>query len=84
MILDEAVAWTELLEVVEAVSQPIRVSVDYVTTYRGEPVDSGQKSVTLTLTYRSASGTLRSEQVDEQVGRVVEALKEKLSASLRA
>jgi phenylalanyl-tRNA synthetase beta chain len=57
--------------------------LDYLTTYRGKPVPDGRKSVTVTLTYRWGDGTLRSEQVDQQVAEVVEAAKEKLSARLR-
>jgi phenylalanyl-tRNA synthetase beta chain len=58
-------------------------SVEYVTTYRGKPLDAGQKSVTVTLVFRSASGTLTSEAVESSVQRVVESAKEKLNATLR-
>ena len=84
LIVDDAVTWRQLAETVEAVDQPLRVAVDYVTTYRGKPVAKGQKSVTATLTYRSPDGTLRGEQVDEQIDAVIQAAKTHLSAELRA
>lgn len=83
VIVPEGTTWREITEAIASVPQPMRVAVDYVTTYRGKPVPPGSKSVTATLTYRSEEGTLRSEQVDEQVAQVVAALAETLSAELR-
>ena len=83
LIVDDATTWRRLSEIVLAVDQPMRQSLDYVTTYRGKPIPAGKKSVTLQLTYRSSEGTLRSEQVDEQVAQVVAAAGEKLGAELR-
>ena len=83
VIVDEAVTWRQLAETIAAVDQPMRVDLDYVTTYRGKPIDAGRKSVTVTLTYRWNEGTLRSEQVDEQVAQIVAALKQLLGAQLR-
>jgi phenylalanyl-tRNA synthetase beta subunit len=40
--------------------------------------------VTVTLVFRSPAQTLTGEQVDATVGRVVEAVKTNLGASLRA
>ncbi len=84
VIVDESVTWRQLSEAIAAVAQPMRVALDYVTTYRGKPIPDGRKSVTATLTYRWNEGTLRSEQVDEQVSQVVAALKQSLGAELRA
>lgn len=84
VVVDEDVTWQRLSDAIAAVPQPMRVAVDYVTTYRGKPIAAGRKSVTVTLTYRAAEGTLRSEQVDQQVAEVVEALHRGLAAELRA
>jgi phenylalanyl-tRNA synthetase beta chain len=84
VIVDEPVTWRELAAAVESVSQPLRASVEYVTTYRGPQAGEGRKSVTLTLVYRSVEQTLRGEQVDEQVAEVSAALREKLGAGFRA
>ena len=76
--------WSRLQEVIDAVKQPLRSAVEYVTTYRGKPIPAGKQSVTVRLTYRSEEGTLRTEQVDEQVKQVVDAMKKQLAAELRA
>jgi len=83
LIVEESVTWKQLVEAIESVEQPARVALDYVTTYRGKPVPKGKKSVTASLTYRSPDGTLRGEQVDEQVEAVVRAAGKALKAELR-
>jgi phenylalanyl-tRNA synthetase beta chain len=83
VVVHEDVAWAQLRGAIEEASQPLRAGLDYVTTYRGKPVPDGRKSVTVSLTYRSDTGTLRSEQVDQQVQEVLEVLEKKLQAQLR-
>jgi len=46
-------------------------------------VDQGKKSVTITLVFRSSETTLTSEQVEDQVQRVVAAAQGELGAMLR-
>lgn len=83
LIVDEKVKWSQLADAIAAVEQPMRVAVEYVTTFRGKPIRAGRKSVTVTLVYRSAEGTLRSQEVDTQVAEVVAALVKEFSAELR-
>ncbi|MBS3821341.1 MAG: phenylalanine--tRNA ligase subunit beta [Planctomycetes bacterium] len=84
VVVDESVTWGRLAETIAAVDQPMRADMEYVTTYRGKQLGKGRKSMTVTLEYRSPEGTLRGEDVDEQVAEVVAALKDNLSAELRA
>ncbi|MGC9453935.1 MAG: phenylalanine--tRNA ligase subunit beta [Phycisphaerae bacterium] len=83
LILDEEVTYQQLRDAVEAVDQPLRVGMDYVTTYRGKPIPDGRKSVTVRLEYRSDEGTLRREQVDERVDELLSVLSKELGAELR-
>ena len=82
-IVDERVKWFQLAEAIGSIDQPQRASAEYVTTYRGEPIDPGKKSITVTLVYRSDESTLRGETVDQYVTDVVSALSAKFSAQLR-
>jgi phenylalanyl-tRNA synthetase beta chain len=84
LVVDETTSWSGIAEAIAAVAQPLRVGCEYVTTYRGKPIDADKKSVTVTLEYRSPESTLRSEEVDGQVAEVVSALAERLGAHLRA
>ena len=83
VVVDAATSWSKIVSAIEGVEQPRREAVEYVGIYRGKQVPAGRKSVTLTLTYRSPEGTLRSEAVDELVGAVVSALSARVGASLR-
>jgi phenylalanyl-tRNA synthetase beta chain len=83
VIVAEPVRWSRLRGVIEGVDQPLLAGLEYVTSYRGKPIPDGAKSVTVTLTYRSDTGTLRAQQVDEQVQQVLAALQQGLGATLR-
>jgi len=84
IVVDDAVAWRQIAAGIAAVDQPLRVGVEYVTTYTGKPIPRGRKSVTVRLTYRAADRTLRSDEVDQLTRDVVNALGEGLRAKLRA
>jgi phenylalanyl-tRNA synthetase beta chain len=84
IIVDESATWRQIREAIESVDQPLRTGLDYVMTYRGKQIPKGRKSVTVRLVYRSETGTLRGEDVDEEVRGVVSALGTQLSAELRA
>ncbi|HLL90021.1 MAG TPA: phenylalanine--tRNA ligase subunit beta [Tepidisphaeraceae bacterium] len=57
--------------------------VEYVTTYKGKPLEKGTKSVTIALVFRSPTTTLTGEQVEAGVAKVVAVAKAKLGAALR-
>ncbi|MCC7406553.1 MAG: phenylalanine--tRNA ligase subunit beta [Phycisphaeraceae bacterium] len=84
VIVEETVTWQAIEGVVVGLGVTWLESVGFVGVYRGKPIESGRKSVTLRMVFRDPNGTLRHEQVDEQVRRVVEALGAKVGASLRA
>ncbi len=84
LIVDDSLTWAQVEATLASVAQPARVSAEYVTTYRGKPIPDGRKSVTVSLTYRSSEGTLRSEQVDGFVTEIVAAMKKIHNAELRA
>jgi phenylalanyl-tRNA synthetase beta chain len=84
IIVDEQVTWQQLSQAIAGIVQPLRQSLTYVTTYRGKPVPSGRKSVTVALEYRAADRTLRREEVDSQVEEIIAAVREDFSAELRA
>ncbi len=83
IIVDEPITWKQLSETITSIDQPLRQSMDYVTTYRGKPVPAGRKSVTVALEYRAADRTLRGEEVDAQVEDILAELRKVFSAKLR-
>jgi phenylalanyl-tRNA synthetase beta chain len=83
LVVSEATRYQQMESIVHEVKPEGLEAIDYVTTYRGKPLEAGTKSVTITLVFRSATATLTSEAVESSVQRVVEAAKEKLGAVLR-
>ena len=83
LVVDETVRWAQVEGLVWSLKPALLESLEFVTTYRGKPIPSGKKSVTLRMVFRDAQSTLRHEQVDPQVATVVEAMKTQLGAELR-
>ena len=84
LLVPEAIRYEQIEGVVRELKLDALEAVDFVTTYRGKPLDAGSKSVTFTLAFRKPDGTLTSAEVDERVARVVESAGTKLGSSLRA
>jgi phenylalanyl-tRNA synthetase beta chain len=57
--------------------------VRFVGVYRGEQTGKGRQSVTFRMRFRAHDRTLRHEEVDPQVERVVGAAGRELGAQLR-
>jgi phenylalanyl-tRNA synthetase beta chain len=83
LVVSESTRYEQLASVVAEVKPQGLEALDYVTTYRGKPLEAGVKSVTVTLVFRSPVATLTSEAVEASVQKVVDAAKEKLGAVLR-
>lgn len=82
--LAESVPYQKIESLVREVKPELLENLEYVTTYRGKPLAKGQKSVTVTLVFRSPTETLTGEAVEASVQRVIEAAKRDLNATLRA
>jgi phenylalanyl-tRNA synthetase beta chain len=84
LVVPESTRYERLESLIRAQKPELMEDLEYVTTYRGKPLEKGQKSVTVTLVFRSPTGTLTGEQVDATVQRVVDAAKAEVGATLRA
>ena len=82
-ILPESTRYEALESTVREAKPEHLEDLRYVTTYRGKQIDKGHKSITITLVFRSPTGTLTGEQVEASVNRVVDAARQKLGATLR-
>ena len=57
--------------------------LEFVTTYRGKPLEKNTKSITITLIFRSPVTTLTSDQVESAVQKAIAAAQQNLGATLR-
>jgi phenylalanyl-tRNA synthetase beta chain len=83
LVLDEGVAYEQIERTLRDAAPANLEEIEYVTTFRGKPLEAGKKSVSVTLVFRAASGTLTGEQVESAVAVAFAAAAEKLGATLR-
>ncbi|HOX08217.1 MAG TPA: phenylalanine--tRNA ligase subunit beta [Planctomycetota bacterium] len=84
LVLDESASWSTVAAAVAAVPCPLRESIEFMSVYRGQPLEAGKKSLAFSVTYRSAERTLTDEEVNALHAELVKALTGKLGATLRA
>ncbi|MFO0859983.1 MAG: phenylalanine--tRNA ligase subunit beta [Phycisphaerales bacterium] len=86
-VVAENVSWEQISDLVRAVrstSEGKRIeSFRFVGTYRGKQLGEGKKSVTLRVVFRDAAKTLRHEEVDPEVGVLMNRLKSDVHAEFR-
>jgi phenylalanyl-tRNA synthetase beta chain len=82
-VLDDAVTWTELENIVRGAAGPHLEAVQFVEQYRGQHIPAGKKSYVLTISYRAADRTLTGEEVDAAQQRVIAACRSQCGAELR-
>ena len=83
LVVDEAVPWAEIEREIGRIDPAGLETLEFVGVYRGKPIEAGKKSVTLRLTFRDPSRTLRHEEVDPAVEAVVAGLGVAVKAGLR-
>jgi phenylalanyl-tRNA synthetase beta chain len=84
LIVPENLRFEKIDALIRGLSLEFLESIDFVTTYRGKPLEAGSKSVTIALVFRSPTSTLTSEQVEGSVQKGIEAAKREIGAVLRS
>ena len=84
IVIDEAVTWAEIEAAVTSANIEEMRDVKFIDIYRGKGVDKGKKSLTLSITFRKADGTLTHEEAEKFQENVLAILKDKFDAELRA
>lgn len=84
MVVPEPTTHEAVLQVIKQAKPANLESVDLFDVFRGKNVSAGQKSMAYALTYRSSERTLTDAEVNAAHERVVEQLKQKLNATVRA
>ncbi len=85
LIVDEALQWQSLRQTIDASAGPLCVDVVFREIYRDAQRDgANKKRMLLSLILQSPRETLKSEQADEVVAKVLSACREQHSAQLLA
>ncbi len=83
VVVAESTPWRAIADAIDQTTPELLESIEFVDTYRGKQVGPGRKSVTFRMRFRDPQRTLRHEEVDPQVDRVVAQLQGDLDAELR-
>lgn len=83
LVVPEEFAAGDLLAAVLGQKQKYVESTQLFDVYRGEPLSPGEKSVSLSITYRSPNATLDDASVDKIHNKIVQALLQQFNARFR-
>ena len=83
ILVPEATSHDAVLQVVKQAKPANLESVELFDVFRGKNVPDGQKSLAYAFTYRSAEKTLTDAEVNASHGKIIEAFKAQLQATVR-
>ncbi len=83
MVVDLSVPAGELLSAVRKSAGPLAESVSIFDLYAGKQIEKGKKSIAISVTYRSRSGSLSSDEVDAAQANVIKMVKRQFNAEIR-
>jgi phenylalanyl-tRNA synthetase beta chain len=83
LVVPESTPYEQIERLIRSLALPNLEDLEFITTYRGKPLDKGVKSITITLIFRSPTTTLTSEQVESAVQKAIAAAQKDLNATLR-
>ena len=84
LIVADSVRWSDIVTAIDAHGPKELEGVKYREIYRGKGVPKGKKSITLSLRFRDADGTLKHDTVDAYQKPIVDGLAEDVKAELRS
>ena len=83
VVLDKAVSYAQVQEVLQKTALPVQLHFDLIDLYEGEHVAQGKKSITFTLAFSAPERTLKDNETDAAFQTLVQALHNSLGAELR-
>jgi len=82
VVIDERSEFADIGKLIASQGELIE-SVDVVDVYRGQGIDKGKKSITLSIVLRARDKTLESGEADEVMKKIQDVLKDRLGAVVR-
>ncbi len=83
LVVNEDVVWADIASAVNKQAPAELEEIQFVDIFRGKGIEKGKKSVTLSLVFRDADGTLTHEAVDGFEQQIVAELASSVGAVLR-
>jgi phenylalanyl-tRNA synthetase beta chain len=83
ILVDKERKIQDILEVISTTSS-LTTDIKVIDIYKGKQVPEDKKSITFRLKFQSEKRTLKDEEADKEVSKILDDLKEKFSVSLRS
>jgi phenylalanyl-tRNA synthetase beta chain len=83
LLVDQAVASSEIYDLILKTSAPLIQRVDLYDYFAGKKIEKGKKSLTFSLAFQSQEKTLTDEEVNPVFEKIVQTLSDELGARLR-
>ena len=83
LLLPDDVSYDQVRNCVAGVAGPLLEKVTVFDVYQGENLKEGYKSLAIGLIFNNVSSTLKDEDVDPQIEKIVSDLQQRLGAQLR-
>jgi phenylalanyl-tRNA synthetase beta chain len=84
IVVDQTCNWEQVEKTIWEVSDNLLTAIELFDLYRGKQIKQDEKSFAFTLTYQSDKRTLTEKDIDSAISKVLENLKSKINANLRA
>lgn len=79
VIVDNDIKWSDISSTIEGKVKEL----EFIEEYKGEQIPEGKKSITFRFKIGNEDSTLTSEQINEEMNRIVKLLNKKCNAYLR-
>lgn len=83
IVVDEDVTAQRVQQTIVAATGQYLANLELFDVYRGKGIESGRKSLALSLTLQDSAATLTDNKIEKVIEQVVQQLKQQLNASLR-
>ena len=79
LIVDENITWENIISIIKSKVK----SYEFIEEYRGEPIPEGKKSITLRIKLGNGKDTMTSDEINNQVEKLVKSLNALYGATIR-
>ena len=83
IIVDEEVTWASIEKCIVATNVSYLTGINFFDIYRGKQIPSGKKGIAFNLCFQAQDRTLKSEEADIALQKILNALQETLGGELR-
>ena len=84
IVVDTNVTAQELVDTIKKAGKKTLTDVKIFDVYQGENIESGKKSLALTLVFQDYAKTLSTEEVDQYVTRILKMIAQELNGQIRS